>query len=163
MVDAVLVRMHKRGPPLLAANDAQAYRDFVVACFVSWRPSVGEALRQLIGSGPASRVFTRAKLDPAARPSQLTFGEWLDLFHRATEQDRVRHAIVGAEQQLRRRQRRMHRVHRTRAPRDALGSRGSNQNRTHAQPRDVVANAADRRGHMGEVSRAYIRGTAPRG
>ena len=161
MVDAVLVRLHKRGPPLVAANDAQAYRDFVVACFVSWRPSVGEALRQLIGSGPASRVFTRAKLDPAARPSQLTFGEWLGLFHRAHEQDRVRHAIVGAEQQLRRRQRRMHRVHRTRAPRDALGSRGSDQNE--AKPCDVVANASDRRGHMGEVSRACIRGTAPRG
>jgi 23S rRNA (adenine-N6)-dimethyltransferase len=130
MVDAVLVRLHKRGPPLVAANDAQAYRDFVVACFVSWRPSVGEALRQLIGSGRASRALTRAEIDPAARPSALSFPDWLELFRRAVELDhRVRTAFSGAEQRLRRRQRRIQRVHRTRAPRDALGPPGLDQAR----------------------------------
>ena len=131
MVDVVLIRMHKRGPPLVTANDAQAYRNFVVACFVSWRPSVGEALRDLIGSGPARRVLVRAGIDPVARPSALGFGQWLDLFHRAVElEPRIRNAIAGAEPRLRRRQRRVHRVHRTRSPRDALDPYGRLMNRT---------------------------------
>src|SRR5687767_15220589 len=41
-VDAVFVRLHKRGPPLVAEIEAQLYRDLVAACFAAWRPSKSE-------------------------------------------------------------------------------------------------------------------------
>ncbi|MEK7284514.1 MAG: rRNA adenine N(6)-methyltransferase family protein, partial [Chloroflexota bacterium] len=59
-VDVVMLRLRKRGPPLVAAEHAQLYRDFVVACFTAWQPSVGAALARAIGAQPADAVMRAA-------------------------------------------------------------------------------------------------------
>src|SRR5207245_9524397 len=59
-VDVVMVRMQKRGPPLIAPRDTRAYRDFVVALFVSRKPGIGAASPQLLGG----RGYRRLLDDP---------------------------------------------------------------------------------------------------
>jgi len=98
-VDAVLVALRKRDPPLVAPSEAQLYRDLVVACFVAGRS-----------------IF-----DPSRRATDLTHDEWLTLYRRFRALPRsVRRAVFGAEARLAREQARQRKIHRTREPRDAL-------------------------------------------
>lgn len=120
-VDAVFMRLHKRGPPLVAESEAQLYRDLVAACFAAWRPSIGEALAHAVGSRAAARLMAASHLPTRARPSELPLSSWLRLYdHFATAPDVVRQRIAGSEARLWRQRRRMTKTHRTRVPRDAL-------------------------------------------
>ncbi len=120
-VDVVMVRMHKRGPPLVAGSDAHLYRDLVVALFVSRKPSVGAASARLFGGRVSRRLLYAAQINPASSPSALTFSAWLRLFREFAEAPSgVRRAVSGAERRLGRKQRRLQKTHRTRVPRDAL-------------------------------------------
>jgi 23S rRNA (adenine-N6)-dimethyltransferase len=120
-VDAVFVRLHKRGPPLVAEIDAQLYRDLVAACFAAWRPSVGDALAHAVGSRAAARLMAASHLSRVAKPSELPLSSWLRLYdHFATAPEVVRQRIAGSEARLWRQRRRMTKSHRTRVPRDAL-------------------------------------------
>jgi 16S rRNA A1518/A1519 N6-dimethyltransferase RsmA/KsgA/DIM1 with predicted DNA glycosylase/AP lyase activity len=120
-VDAVFVRLHKRGPPLVANREAQLFRNFVVACFSSWRPTVGESIASVLGARSGARLLTVALVDPKATPSRLRLEEWLRLYRAfATAPEQVHQRVVGSEARLRRQQRRIQKVHRTRAPRDAI-------------------------------------------
>lgn len=120
-VDAVFVRLHKRGPPLVAEIEAQLYRDLVAACFAAWRPSIGEALAHAVGSHAAARLMAASRLPPRARPSELPLSAWLRLYdHFASAPDVVRRRIAGSEGRLWQQRRRMTKTHRTRVPRDAL-------------------------------------------
>ena len=122
-VEAVMLRLRKRGPPLVARNDAQAYRDLVVSGFTAWRPTIGAALARPLGPRAARRLLDAAGLDPASRPSQVPFDAWLGLFAAFLRMpDALRSRVVGAEARLRRQQAHLRKQHRTRAPRDALGS-----------------------------------------
>jgi len=64
-VEVVMLRLRKRGPPLVASEDAQAYRDLVVSGFTAWRPTIGDALAQPFGQRAARRLLDTAALDPA--------------------------------------------------------------------------------------------------
>ena len=120
-VDVVMVRMHKRGPPLIAGSAAHLYRDLVVALFVSRKPSVGAASTQLFGGRVSRRLLDAARVDPTSSPSALTFSAWLRLFREFAQLPAsLRAAVAGAERRLHRKQRRLQKIHRTRAPRDAL-------------------------------------------
>jgi 23S rRNA (adenine-N6)-dimethyltransferase len=122
-VDVVFVRVHKRGPPLVAARDGRIYRDLVAAIFPAWRPSVGRSLSDAIGARPAARLLAAAGVDQASRPSAIPLDGWLALhegFIRLPEPMRAQ--IAGADLRLRRQQRRLSKRHRTRAPRDRLSA-----------------------------------------
>jgi 23S rRNA (adenine-N6)-dimethyltransferase len=120
-VDVVMVRMHKRGPPLIAPRDAQPYRDLVVALFISRKPSIGASASHLFGGRVSRRLLHDAQIDPASSPSLIPLGAWLRLFgHFARLPSTIRGSILGSEQRLRRRQQRLEKIHRTRVPRDAL-------------------------------------------
>src|SRR5688572_3275807 len=120
-VDAVFVRLHKRGPPLLAEGEAQLYRDLVAGCFAAWRPSIGEALAHAVGSRAAARLIAGSHVSPVAKPSELPLSSWLRLYyHFAKAPEVVRQRIAGSEARLWRQRRRMTKTHRTRVPRDAL-------------------------------------------
>lgn len=122
-VEVVMLRLRKRGPPLVRREDAQAYRDLVVTGFTAWRPTIGAALARPLGPRAARRLLDAADLDPALRPSQVPIDAWLRLFGAfigMPEALRVR--VAGAEARLRRQQARLQKEHRTRVPRDALGS-----------------------------------------
>ena len=79
-VGVVMLRLRKRGPPLVPAADAGTYRDFVVSVFAGRHGSVRNSLRDLVGWQPARRVTAGLGLDPAATPSEVSFACWLDLF-----------------------------------------------------------------------------------
>ena len=78
-VEVVMLRLRKRGP-LVAADDAKAYRDLVVSGFTAWRPTISAALARSLGPRAVGRLLDAADLDPALRPAQVPFDEWLRLF-----------------------------------------------------------------------------------
>ncbi|CAN5260693.1 N/A [soil metagenome] len=121
-VETVMLRLHKRGPPLVRREDAQAYRDLVVAAFTAWKPTVGAALVQRFGRRAARRLIDGAELDPTRPPSAVPFDAWLALFGAFTRMPgALRRRVAGAEARLRRQQAHLQKEHRSRAPRDALG------------------------------------------
>ena len=123
-VDVVLLRLRKRGPPLVAPRRARLYRDLTTAAFTTRESSVGGALAQVLGSRVARRLLAEARIDPGSMPSAIGRAAWLRLFDRSAELPPSVTALVsGAEARLRRQQRRLRKVHRTRAPRDRLRRR----------------------------------------
>jgi len=120
-VDAVFVRLHKRGPPLVPDSQSQLYRDFVVALFTAWRPTVANALALNIGQRTAARLISAARVEPGSMPTRTGFAEWLRLYRTfASTPVEIRRCVAGAEGRLRRQQRGLQKVHSTRVPRDAL-------------------------------------------
>ena len=122
-VEVVMLRLRKRGPPLVMPEDAQPYRDLVVAGFTAWRPTIGSALARSFGPRAAHRLLAAAGLDAALRPTQVHFQGWLRLSAElAGMPEPLRSRVAGAEARLRREQAHLRKEHRSRAPRDALGS-----------------------------------------
>jgi 23S rRNA (adenine-N6)-dimethyltransferase len=115
-VDVVMLRLRKRGPPLLAWGDGQLFRDFVSFGFTGWRPSVLSSLEQLVGRTRARQVAQEIGLPLAAPPSLVPFALWLRLFQSLTVTDRARvqARLAGAERSLRQQQHDLVKVHRTR-------------------------------------------------
>ncbi len=121
-VDAVMLRLCKRGPPLIGPHHAQAYRDLVTASFVAWQATVGQAITSVLGATesrtlraalPASPSITRTL---TSKPSKVPFNAWLELFHEfaAVAGASTWRRVAGAEQRLRQQQTRLQKVHRTR-------------------------------------------------
>jgi len=122
-VEVVMLRLRKRGPPFVAADEAQAYRDLVVSGFTAWRPTIGAAMARPFGPRAARRLIDASGLDPALRPAQVPFDGWLRLHAEfARMPDALSSRVGGAEARLRRQQAHLRKEHRSRAPRDALGS-----------------------------------------
>lgn len=116
-VDVVLMRMRKRGPPLIARELAQPYRDLLVYCFGAWQPTVYHALVALLGLRPAKAFIRTMDLDLHRPPSALSAGEWRR-FVQTLNVPAYRSAfsrVDGAEQRLRGRQETLLKSHRTRA------------------------------------------------
>lgn len=118
-VDVVMLRLRKRGPPLVSRADRQRFRDFVVYLFTTWRPDSGSALKQ---------VFSRQRLrhlcgdlgvavDALPTPTSIPFEHWLQLYEdfKATGDARALRRIAGSEERLLRQQQRLQKVHRTRS------------------------------------------------
>jgi 23S rRNA (adenine-N6)-dimethyltransferase len=114
-VEVVMLRLRKRGPPLVQSADARGYRDFMVSVFAGRHGTIDATLRALMGSRRARRVETQLALDRAASPSALTFASWLDLFNiwRDTAPLPARSGLAGAERRLVHRQQRLRKSHRT--------------------------------------------------
>jgi 23S rRNA (adenine-N6)-dimethyltransferase len=116
-VDAVLLRLRKRGPPLVDEAERQLYRDFVVACFTAWQPSVRAALGPVVGARRAAELTAAALPDPALPPSAVPFAAWRRLYRAFADGASAaeRRRVAGAEAHLRAQQSRLRKVHRTRA------------------------------------------------
>src|SRR5206468_3062895 len=112
-VDVVMLRLRKRGPPLLAAGEAQRFRDLVTYCFTAWRPTVGRALADVLDPPRLAALGRRAGASLKMKPADVTFEQWLALYRafaavadvRAWAGGRSeRRAIAGAEARLREQQ-----------------------------------------------------------
>jgi 23S rRNA (adenine-N6)-dimethyltransferase len=115
-VETVLLRIARREVPLVTAEHASLYRDFVVAVFTSWQGSIGDALRQSGGRDWAQRALTLAEVDDRLLPSAVPSARWLalfDTFNRCAPL-RAHAAVRGAEARLLREQSHLHKLHRTR-------------------------------------------------
>jgi 23S rRNA (adenine-N6)-dimethyltransferase len=123
-VDAVFVRLHKRGPPLVERSDERLFRDFVTVAFSAWRPTIAGALATTLGRAAAARLLAHTAVDGRLPPSNLGLHGWLRLFRAfRTAPLVIRERVAGGEMRALRQRRRLRKVHRTRAPRDALGRR----------------------------------------
>lgn len=117
-VDVVMLRLRKRGPPLVSKQHRQCFRDFVVYSFTRRQPSLGETLQSLL-SGPQVRQIGRSVgIERDATPTSLRFEQWLRLFEcfKAQANTQARQMIAGSEQRLLQQQASLQKVHRTRGP-----------------------------------------------
>ncbi|HEU5367937.1 MAG TPA: rRNA adenine N(6)-methyltransferase family protein, partial [Ktedonobacterales bacterium] len=115
-VDVVMLRLRKRGPPLISHRRKQSFHDFVTYSFTARQPTLADALKSLF-SGPQFKRISRAVGFPDdATPTSLTFAQWLHLFEcfqeHASAQARL--TIAGSEQRLLHQQSRLQKIHQTR-------------------------------------------------
>ena len=115
-VEVVMLRLRKRGPPLVAREHAQMYRDFVVQVFTARTRSVNESMKLLLGKRLGARLAQRLCVADAT-PSQTRPSEWVEIFAGALRLigDELKWRVAHAERRLQEQHRRLHKVHRTRA------------------------------------------------
>jgi 23S rRNA (adenine-N6)-dimethyltransferase len=115
-VEVVMLRLRKRGPPLVGPEHAQMYRDFVVEVFTARTDSVGQSLRLLLGKQLGARLAQRFCMADAT-PSQTRPSEWVELFAAARRivGDELTWRVAHAERRLKEQHRRLRKDHRTRA------------------------------------------------
>jgi 23S rRNA (adenine-N6)-dimethyltransferase len=115
-VDIVMLRLRKRGPPLVREVDQRRYRDFVTHVFTAWKPTVEHSLRRLCTRRQLDTVHKSLDFDLTVSPTSLTFERWLALFaaFQSLGSDRGAAAIDGSAQRLKQHQGALHKIHRTR-------------------------------------------------
>lgn len=127
-VEVVMLRIRKRGPPLVAPEQRQFYRDFAAYSFSAHHGSFDRVLRDALSYRQRRQALKHSGIDPNAAPSSISFSQLLQLFHDvarvATPQ--TRQTFAGSERRLRRQQARLRVSHRTRTAGDW---------RDHARPR----------------------------
>jgi 23S rRNA (adenine-N6)-dimethyltransferase len=114
-VDVVMLRLRKRGPPLISRADKQLFRDFVVYCFTIWRPTVASILKDIFTPRQLKHLSRAIHFDLSAPPSALTFEQWLQLFTSFKQfgNANARQALSGSERHLRKQQQGLQKIHRT--------------------------------------------------
>lgn len=117
-VEVVMLRLRKRGPPLLAPSEAQVFRDFVIHVFTAWKPSVRIALRGILSPRQLTDLSRRTGCPLDVPPTALSFEQWLTLFtgFSASACAAARRAMAGSEARLEQQQAGVHKLHRTRQP-----------------------------------------------
>jgi 16S rRNA A1518/A1519 N6-dimethyltransferase RsmA/KsgA/DIM1 with predicted DNA glycosylase/AP lyase activity len=115
-VDVVMLRLHKRGPPLVRHKNRQLFRDFVVYGFTSWAPTLRVAFKGIFSRQQLKHVQTGLEINLNATPTSLQFEQWLNLFNFFIEvgSKASLRTISGSEKRLIRQQKRLHKIHRTR-------------------------------------------------
>lgn len=115
-VDVVMLRLRKRGPPLVPARDRQLYRDFVVHLFTYWQPHAPHPLRQLITHSQFRNLEHALGRVLGPTPTALTLEQWLHVFGivQALDGGRILQSLSGSERRLLRQQQRLQKQHRTR-------------------------------------------------
>jgi 23S rRNA (adenine-N6)-dimethyltransferase len=115
-VDVVMLRLRKRGPPLIRRADKQLYRDFVVYSFTAWRPTLVNILKDIFTPRQLKHLSRATGFDSSAPPSAVTFEQWLQLFtfFKQHAHEQAKQAISGSERRLKRQQNGLQKMHRTR-------------------------------------------------
>lgn len=114
-INAVLAEFRKREPPLLDPPSRQWFKDFVVYGYNQWQPTVLDAFRNVFSHKQRS-IIVRDMMIEGAKPSDLTFEQWLKLFKTFTiyVPDDKKKIIGGAGKRLEKQQRGLRKWHRTR-------------------------------------------------
>jgi 23S rRNA (adenine-N6)-dimethyltransferase len=118
-VDVVMLRLQKRGPPLVRYKERQLFRDFVVYSFTSWEPTLKVVLKDFFSRQQRKHIQSGLEIDLNATPTSLRFEQWLNLFNLFVESGNhaTRRTISGSEKRLIRQQKRLPKIHRTRIAR----------------------------------------------
>ncbi|HEV2460163.1 MAG TPA: rRNA adenine N(6)-methyltransferase family protein [Ktedonobacterales bacterium] len=131
-VDVVMLRLRKRGPPLVSRREGQCFRDFAVYAFTAWRPTLISTLTSIFTRQQLRHLRRDMGFDLDVTPTSLPFGQWLTLFQyfKTVRTDKVLRSIVGSEDRLLRQQQRLQKIHRTRDDSQHDRPRYGRQNRT---------------------------------
>ena len=115
-VDVVMLRLRKRGPPLVNRADKQCFRDFVVYSFTTWRPTLGSVLKGIFSGQQLKHMRRELGYDLDTTPTSIPFELWLNVFEyfKKIGNEQAMHTIVGSEKRLIQQQKRLQKVHRTR-------------------------------------------------
>jgi 23S rRNA (adenine-N6)-dimethyltransferase len=118
-VDVVMLRLRKRGPPLIQNVDRQCFRDFVVHLFTTAQPTPGSVLKGLFSRAERACIQRKLDLDPAATPTSIPFEQWLALFEyfKARNSAQAMQKIAGSERVLIQQQSKLQKIHRSRVHR----------------------------------------------
>jgi 23S rRNA (adenine-N6)-dimethyltransferase len=116
-VDVVMLRLRKRGPPLVSSRERRCFRDFAVYVFTAWRPTLCATLTSIFTRRQLRHLRQDLDFDLDVTPASLPFGQWLSLFEyfKTVRTDRALRLIAGSEDRLLRQQQRLQKIHRTRA------------------------------------------------
>jgi 23S rRNA (adenine-N6)-dimethyltransferase len=114
-VDVVMLRLCKRGPPLVTHAEMSLFRDFVVYCFTSPQPSLRRSLKSVFTPRQFKFLSNNLNLDFAATPTSVCFEQWLGLFDglKRFAHPQAIYTILGSETRLRQQQTRLEKIHRT--------------------------------------------------
>lgn len=118
-VDVVLLRVHKRGPPLLQGADRQCFRDFVVHLFTTWDPAASTPLKSIFTWPQRKYIQRELGLGPDIIPTSISFEQWLRLFayFKMVGNEHAFQMIAGSEKRLIQQQNKLQKIHRTRSGR----------------------------------------------
>lgn len=116
-VDVVMLRLRKRGPPLVSSRERRCFRDFAVYVFTARRPTLCATLATIFTRQQLRHLRHDLSFDLDVTPTSIPFGQWLALFEyfKTVRTDRALRLIAGSEDRLLRQQQRLQKTHRTRA------------------------------------------------
>jgi 16S rRNA A1518/A1519 N6-dimethyltransferase RsmA/KsgA/DIM1 with predicted DNA glycosylase/AP lyase activity len=118
-VDVVMLRLHKRGPPLVSLANRQLFCDFIVYGFTAWKPALRCTFRDVFSRQQRKHIQSRLEIDLNGTPTSLRFEQWLKLFNFFSEagSEAARRTVSGSAKRLIWQQKRLHKIHRTHAVR----------------------------------------------
>jgi 23S rRNA (adenine-N6)-dimethyltransferase len=116
-VDVVMLRLRKRGPPLVSGRERRCFRDFAVYVFTAWRPTLRSTLTSLFTRQQLRHLRHDLGFDLDVSPTSLPCGHWLSLFEyfKTVRTEWALRLIAGSEDRLFQQQQRLQKIHRTRA------------------------------------------------
>jgi 23S rRNA (adenine-N6)-dimethyltransferase len=79
-VDSVLLSIKRRASPLIEAQDAALYREFVQYGFGRWKPSLKLAFKNVFTYKQWKRLARELDFPLNATPTELSVEQWLGLF-----------------------------------------------------------------------------------
>jgi len=80
-VDSVLLSIKRRTRPLIEMHELATYRDFVQYGFGSWKPNLKSAFKSVFTYKQWKRLAHDVRFPLNATPTDLSFEQWLDLYH----------------------------------------------------------------------------------
>jgi len=105
-VDVVMLRLRKRGPPLVRGSEKQRFRDFVVHVFTAWQPVPRSSLKSIFTRQQRRYISKELGIDLDITPTSLSLEQWLKLFDyfKTAANEWAIQAILGSEKRLLRQQ-----------------------------------------------------------
>ena len=80
-VDSVLLSIKRRTHPLIEMQDVASYRDFVQYGFGRWKPNLRLAFKKVFTYKQWKRLAHDLDFPLSATPTELSFEQWLGLYH----------------------------------------------------------------------------------
>jgi 23S rRNA (adenine-N6)-dimethyltransferase len=115
-VTAVLLRIEKRCPPLIDAGHIGLYKDFVTYAFTRNKVNLKKAYEQVFGHVQFIRLAQDLSFGISAKPTDLTFEQWLGVFDYFTTRvvEERKRKVAGAWKELQKEQQGLNKIHRNR-------------------------------------------------
>jgi len=118
-VDVVMLRLRKRGPPLIHGSERQMFRDFVVYGFTARQPCLASTFKNVFTPQQFKHLGRKLGFELDVTPTAVRFEQWLELFDyfKRMSNAQALQVVSGSEKRLRRQQATLEKMHRTRVER----------------------------------------------